>query len=59
MTHARRAGVPVLLVTGSVRGSVPPGVLAVHGGGRTLSAADLAAFVAQELPQLLSAATAG
>ena len=55
MQHARRAGVPVLLVTGSVRGSVPPGVLAVHGGGNTLSAADLSAFVAQELPQLLSA----
>jgi glycerate kinase len=39
---AAAAAVPVLLVCGRVRGSLPPGVTAAEGGGRTLTASDLA-----------------
>ncbi len=38
---ARSAGVPTLLVCGSVEGPLPPGVTAVDGGGRQLAAGDL------------------
>ncbi len=38
---ARSAGVPVLLVCGSVEGPLPPGVTAVDGGGRELAESDL------------------
>jgi glycerate kinase len=39
---ARLAGVPALLVCGRVDGSTPPGVVAVHDPGRTLSSEDVA-----------------
>lgn len=39
---AQSAGVPALLVCGDLEGPLPPGVTAVDGGGRRLTAGDLA-----------------
>lgn len=51
--RAREAGIPVLLVAGSVQGEAPRGVTAVTGDGAMLDAAAIAGLVRQGLPALL------
>lgn len=54
VTRATAAGVPVLLVAGTVAGEPPRGVGVATGGGRLLSADDLARLVGDALPALLA-----
>jgi glycerate 2-kinase len=51
--RARDAGVPVLLVAGSIRGQLPRGVEAATGGGALLDGPAIARLVAERLPALL------
>jgi glycerate 2-kinase len=53
VARARAAGVPVLLVTGVVRGDLPRGVRAATGGGAVLDAAAMTALVRARAPALL------
>jgi glycerate 2-kinase len=53
VTRARAAGVPILLVAGSVRGEPIRGVEMASRDGALLNAADLTALVRQRLPALL------
>jgi hypothetical protein len=52
--RARRAGVPVLVVAGTVDAALPDGVYAVDGGGRTLAAGDLAELAGRGAARLLA-----